>query len=98
MRGCLGGGAISYHAEMALRCVGSCVLLLFVPSCRSHCHAFLTPPCPSSRILLHAIDTAANRYKKYVVPWVSVSVDFYVRLFVRVYQVPSHSSLLVDMT
>ncbi|CAE7518577.1 Trmt1, partial [Symbiodinium microadriaticum] len=41
------------------------------------------------RILLHSIDTAANRYKKYVVPWVSVAVDFYVRLFVRVYQSPA---------
>lgn len=64
------------------------------------------------RILLHSIDTAANRYKKYVVPWVSgailppylsvrvmsmllwvdaVAVDFYVRLFVRVYQVLAFS-------
>jgi ABC-type transport system involved in cytochrome bd biosynthesis fused ATPase/permease subunit len=29
------------------------------------------------RILLHSIDTAANRYKKYVVPWVSGAYIFH---------------------
>lgn len=43
----------------------------------------------SLRILLHAIDTAANRYKRHIVPWVSVSVDFYVRVFVRVFTSPA---------
>lgn len=43
----------------------------------------------SLRILLHAIDTAANRYKKHIVPWLSLSVDFYVRVFVRVYESPA---------
>ena len=37
------------------------------------------------RILLHSIDSTANKYKRYIVPWMSVSVDFYVRVFVRVY-------------
>lgn len=43
----------------------------------------------SLRILLHAIDTAANRYKRHIVPWISVSVDFYVRVFVRVFTSPA---------
>jgi tRNA (guanine26-N2/guanine27-N2)-dimethyltransferase len=38
------------------------------------------------RILLHAIDSAANKYKRHVIPWLSLSVDFYVRVFVRVYE------------
>ncbi|PAV75256.1 hypothetical protein WR25_17696 isoform B [Diploscapter pachys] len=36
------------------------------------------------RILLRAIDTQANRYARYIEPLLSVSVDFYVRVFVRV--------------
>lgn len=43
----------------------------------------------SLRILLNALETAANRYKRYVVPWLSLSVDFYVRVFVRVFESPS---------
>lgn len=37
------------------------------------------------RILLHAIDSAAARVKRYIVPVLSMSVDFYVRVFVRVH-------------
>lgn len=43
----------------------------------------------SLRILLHSIDTTANKYKRYIVPWLSLSVDFYVRVFVRVYESPA---------
>eukprot|EP00250_Pteridium_aquilinum_P020998 c25007_g2_i1 orf=528-2297(-) len=37
------------------------------------------------RILLASIESHANRYKRYIVPVLSVSVDFYVRVFVRIY-------------
>lgn len=37
------------------------------------------------RILLCSIDTHANRYGRYIVPLMSVSTDFYVRVFVRVF-------------
>lgn len=40
----------------------------------------------SLRILLHTIDITANKYKRYIVPWLSLSVDFYVRVFVRVFE------------
>ena len=43
----------------------------------------------SVRIVLQAIDAAANRYKRYIVPLVSVSIDFYVRVFVRVFESPA---------
>lgn len=37
------------------------------------------------RILLACIESHANRYKRYIVPLVSLSVDFYVRVFVRIF-------------
>ena len=37
------------------------------------------------RILLASIDAAAGRYKRHIVPVLSVSVDFYIRCFGRVY-------------
>jgi hypothetical protein len=40
----------------------------------------------SLRALLHSIDATANKYKRYIVPWLSLSVDFYVRVFVRVFE------------
>jgi tRNA (guanine26-N2/guanine27-N2)-dimethyltransferase len=40
------------------------------------------------RILLHSIDSAANRYKRHIDPWISMSIDYYVRVFVRVHTQP----------
>ncbi|XP_022858161.1 probable tRNA (guanine(26)-N(2))-dimethyltransferase 2 [Olea europaea var. sylvestris] len=37
------------------------------------------------RILLACIESHANRYKRYIVPVLSVQMDFYVRVFVRVH-------------
>ncbi|CAA7399353.1 unnamed protein product [Spirodela intermedia] len=37
------------------------------------------------RILLACIESHANRYKRYIVPIVSVQMDFYIRVFVRIY-------------
>ena len=37
------------------------------------------------RIVLRAIDSHANRYSRYIVPVLSLSIDFYVRVFVKVY-------------
>eukprot|EP00897_Mesotaenium_endlicherianum_P008110 jgi/Mesen1/7327/ME000376S06488 len=37
------------------------------------------------RILLASIESHANKYKRHIVPLVSLSIDFYVRVFVRVY-------------
>lgn len=41
------------------------------------------------RILLASINTAAARYKRYIVPVLSLSIDFYVRVFVRVFTSPA---------
>ena len=37
------------------------------------------------RIVLQCIESHANRYGRYIVPMLSLSIDFYVRVFVRVY-------------
>lgn len=42
------------------------------------------------RILLQCIEAHANRYGRYIVPLLSLSVDFYIRVFVRVFSGPVH--------
>ncbi|KAJ1672976.1 RNA methyltransferase tRNA(m5U54)methyltransferase, partial [Spiromyces aspiralis] len=37
------------------------------------------------RLVVHCLQSSAARYKRFVVPVLSCSIDFYVRLFVRVY-------------
>eukprot|EP00124_Ichthyophonus_hoferi_P004806 Ihof_evm1s583 gene=Ihof_evmTU1s583 len=37
------------------------------------------------RIVLQCLEVHAARYKRYIVPLISLSIDFYVRVFVRVY-------------
>ncbi|XP_067416599.1 tRNA (guanine(26)-N(2))-dimethyltransferase isoform X2 [Emydura macquarii macquarii] len=37
------------------------------------------------RLILHSLDLRANCYQRYIVPLLSVSVDFYIRVFVRVF-------------
>ncbi|XP_031492720.1 probable tRNA (guanine(26)-N(2))-dimethyltransferase 2 isoform X2 [Nymphaea colorata] len=49
------------------------------PSKGKYCHEM------ALRILLACIENHANRYKRYIVPVLSVSVDFYIRVFVRIY-------------
>lgn len=53
------------------------------PLHRSYCHEM------ALRILLAAIEGHANRYKRHIVPMMSLSVDFYVRVFVRIYTSPA---------
>ncbi|KAJ3744718.1 N2 N2-dimethylguanosine tRNA methyltransferase [Lentinula detonsa] len=40
------------------------------------------------RLVLHAVSTSASRYGRYIEPLVSLSIDFYVRLFIRVNSSP----------
>lgn len=41
------------------------------------------------RIVLHTLEAQANRYRRHIVPVLSLSIDFYVRLFVRVFTSPA---------
>ena len=50
------------------------------------------------RIILHAIATAAARYGIAIEPLLSLSVDFYARLFVRVRKSPAEVKLLASKT
>ena len=38
------------------------------------------------RIILQCLDSHANRYSRYIVPLISLSVDFYFRVFVQVFE------------
>uniref|UniRef100_A0A8C0HG95 tRNA (guanine(26)-N(2))-dimethyltransferase n=1 Tax=Buteo japonicus TaxID=224669 RepID=A0A8C0HG95_9AVES len=37
------------------------------------------------RIILHSLDSRANCYQRFIVPLLSISADFYIRVFVRVF-------------
>ncbi|KAH8049526.1 N(2),N(2)-dimethylguanosine tRNA methyltransferase [Aureococcus anophagefferens] len=54
-----------------------------MPTKAKHLHEF------ALRILVHAIEAAAAKYQRHVVPVLSLSIDFYVRVFVRVYKRPA---------
>jgi tRNA (guanine26-N2/guanine27-N2)-dimethyltransferase len=49
-----------------------------VPTKAKHCHEF------GLRILLYQLNATANKYQLAVIPLVSLSVDFYIRVFVKV--------------
>lgn len=49
------------------------------------------------RSLLNAIETSANRYKKYIEPWASLAIDFYCRVFVRVHISPAEVVFLCSV-
>lgn len=40
------------------------------------------------RILLHSVQSHASKYGRYIVPLVSLSIDFYVRIFIQVFTSP----------
>ncbi|XP_023944105.2 probable tRNA (guanine(26)-N(2))-dimethyltransferase isoform X2 [Bicyclus anynana] len=42
------------------------------------------------RILLQCIEQHANRYSRYIVPLLSISADFYIRVFVKIYSGAIH--------
>lgn len=41
------------------------------------------------RLVLQMLQTSAGRYRRYIVPMMSCSIDFYLRVFVRVYTSPN---------
>mmetsp|Transcript_18216 Transcript_18216/g.47536 ORF Transcript_18216/g.47536 Transcript_18216/m.47536 type:complete len:515 (-) Transcript_18216:135-1679(-) len=53
------------------------------PLHRSYCHE------QALRILLACLESHANRHKRYIKPMLSLSIDFYIRVFVRVYTSPA---------
>ncbi|KAH9926196.1 N2,N2-dimethylguanosine tRNA methyltransferase-domain-containing protein [Fomitopsis serialis] len=54
-----------------------------VPLKAEYCHE------AALRLVLHSLSTSATRYGRYIQPLLSLSIDFYVRVFVRVFSVPN---------
>ena len=50
------------------------------------------------RIVLHAVNSSAARYGRYIVPLLSISVDFYVRLFVQIFYGPGYAKMSASKT
>ncbi|CAD5321842.1 unnamed protein product [Arabidopsis thaliana] len=71
-----GGLLMCTATDMAVLCGGNGEVCY---SKAKYCHEM------ALRILLASIESHANRYKRYIVPVLSVQMDFYVRVFVRVY-------------
>lgn len=80
---CEGGLLLVTATDMAVLCGnnGEACFAKYgsYPLHRSYCHE------QALRIVLGALETAAARYKRHIVPLLSLSIDFYVRVFVRVY-------------
>jgi tRNA (guanine26-N2/guanine27-N2)-dimethyltransferase len=53
--------------------------LSFLCLCRPYCHEM------ALRILLASLEQHAARYKRHIKPVLCLSIDFYIRIFVRVY-------------
>lgn len=58
----------------------------------SFCHEF------GLRIVLRAIDSAATKYGRYIKPLLSLSVDFYVRIFVQIFVGPNECKKSANKT
>ncbi|KAF2727168.1 TRM-domain-containing protein [Polyplosphaeria fusca] len=57
-------------------------------------------PCHEGglRLLLHAIASSAARYGKAIEPLLSLSIDYYIRVFVRIRKAPNEVKLLAGKT
>eukprot|EP01133_Synstelium_polycarpum_P008675 gene8675-10187_t len=89
-------GAVQSIAEGGLLCVTATDSAVLCGNHPEACfHKYASVPLKGDfchemgvRILLQSLETAANRYKRHIVPVLSLSIDFYVRVFVRVYTSP----------
>ncbi|KAJ6596931.1 tRNA methyltransferase [Mycena vulgaris] len=63
-----------------------------IPIKAEYCHE------AALRLVLHSISTAAARYGRYVQPLLSLSIDFYVRLFIRIRTSPLEVKKAVTKT
>ncbi|KAF9357788.1 RNA methyltransferase tRNA(m5U54)methyltransferase [Mortierella sp. NVP85] len=50
------------------------------------------------RLVLHALATSAARYKRHIVPLVSLSIDYYLRVFVRVFSSAAEVKMTASKT
>lgn len=86
-------GAVQAVAEGGLLCVTCTDLAVLAGNSPETCYtkygaiSLKSKSCHEMalRIVLQCIEAHANRYGRYIVPLLSLSIDFYVRIFVRVY-------------
>ncbi|CAI8594215.1 unnamed protein product [Vicia faba] len=78
-----GGILMCTATDMAVLCGGNGEVCYSkygsYPTKGKYCHEM------ALRIVLASIESHANRYKRYIVPVLSVQKDFYLRVFVRIY-------------
>ncbi|KAI3799073.1 hypothetical protein L1987_34363 [Smallanthus sonchifolius] len=78
-----GGMLMCTATDMAVLCGGNGEVCYSkygsYPLKAKYCHEM------ALRVLLACIESHANRYKRYIVPVLCVQMDFYVRVFVRIY-------------
>ncbi|KIY43399.1 N2,N2-dimethylguanosine tRNA methyltransferase [Fistulina hepatica ATCC 64428] len=68
-------GTVNYP-EKCYSCYGG------APAKAEYCHEV------ALRLVLHSVSTAAARYGRFITPLLSLSIDFYVRLFIRIETAP----------
>jgi len=89
-------GAVQALADGGLLCVTSTDMAVLSGNYPEVCYAkYGSMPIKSRflhenalRILLHTLEAAATKYKRHIVPVLSLSIDFYIRVFVRVFERP----------
>ena len=86
-------GAVQALADGGLLCVTCTDVAILCGNAPETCHAkYGSVPLKGKfchemalRIVLQCIESHANRYSRYIEPLISVSADFYIRLFVRIH-------------
>jgi len=93
--------AVQAVADKGLLCV-TCTDMAVLAGSNAHaCYAkynsiaLKTKACKEQalRVLLFAISSAAAKHQKYIVPLISISVDFYIRVFVQVFKGKNQANL-----
>ena len=91
-------GCIAHGGLLLVTCTDSAILCGNYPeTCRAKynslslkldaCHEF------AARVVLAAIEQTASRQGKYIEPLLALHIDFYVRVFVRVYSQPAEAKI-----
>lgn len=65
------------------------IIVLYVIQLVFVTHIMNCPIFQALRIVLQCVESHANRYGRYIVPLLSISADFYVRVFVRIFSGPA---------
>ncbi|XP_023670269.2 tRNA (guanine(26)-N(2))-dimethyltransferase [Paramormyrops kingsleyae] len=86
-------GAVQAVSEGGLLCVTCTDMAVMAGNCGETCYnkygsvSIKAKYCHEMalRIILHSLDQRAGVYQRYIEPLLSISVDFYIRVFVRVF-------------